>query len=72
MHAGLECGVLGEKHSGMQMISVWAAYRGCAQPQRATEVLFGGAVLRFRDGAAGATLTRGRRGNRLLPDWSSA
>jgi hypothetical protein len=57
MHAGLECGVIGEKASGHADDLVWTAYRGCAQPQRAAEDLVGGAVLGFPEGAAGAAAT---------------
>jgi hypothetical protein len=56
MHAGLECGVIGRKASGNADDFVWAAYRGCAQSQRAAEDLFGGAVLGVPEGAAGAVV----------------
>jgi dipeptidase D len=33
IHAGLECGLIGEKHKGMQMISVGPNIRNCHSPQ---------------------------------------
>ena len=41
-----------------------AAYRGCTQPQRTAEDLFGCAVLRAADGAARASLIRLERGSK--------
>ena len=44
MHAGLECGVIGEKYPGMQMVSP-APNCGPPQPQRARADFVGRGVL---------------------------
>jgi hypothetical protein len=56
MHAGLECGVIGEKHPGMQMISFGPHIVDVHSPSERLKIFFGRAVLSFADGAAGAAL----------------
>ena len=51
MHAGLECGVIGEKHPGMQMISFRLHVVDVHSPGKA-EDLVGGVVLEHPEGAA--------------------
>jgi hypothetical protein len=50
MHAGLECGVIGEKHPGMQMISFRLHVVDVHSPGKA-EDLVGGVVLEHPEGA---------------------
>jgi dipeptidase D len=50
MHAGLECGVIGEKHPGMQMISFGPHIVRVHSPSEQPEELFGRAIWAFLKG----------------------
>ncbi|GLI69815.1 hypothetical protein VaNZ11_014519, partial [Volvox africanus] len=54
IHAGLECGILGEKFPGMDMVSFGPTIKGAPLPGRAREDLHSGAILGTNNQGSGA------------------
>ena len=56
MHAGLECGVIGEKYPGMQMVSFGPTIVGPHSPNERVEILSVRRLLEVFEGSAGSHL----------------